>query len=106
LISKQGSIDWFCFPHFDSGACFAALLGTEDHGHWAIAPAEPIRSIRRRYRGDTLILETEFETENESLVLIDCMTPRDDVPQVVRMVWGNRGQVRMKMELVVCALTM
>jgi hypothetical protein len=100
LISKQGSIDWFCFPHFDSGACFAALLGTEDHGHWAIAPAEPIRSIRRRYRGDTLILETEFETENGSLVLIDCMTPRDEEPQVVRMVWGNRGQVRMKMDLV------
>ena len=100
LISKQGSIDWLCFPHFDSGACFAALLGTAEHGHWSIAPAESIRNIRRTYRGDTLILETEFETENGSVVLVDCMTPRDDVPQVVRMIVGKRGQVRMRMDLV------
>jgi GH15 family glucan-1,4-alpha-glucosidase len=101
LVSKHGSIDWLCFPYFDSGACFAALLGTEEHGHWSIAPADPVRSVRRRYRGDTLILETEFETEDGSVILVDCMTPRDDVPQVVRMVVGKRGQVRMKMELVI-----
>jgi hypothetical protein len=60
LVSKHGSIDWLCFPHFDSPACFAALLGTADHGRWSISPAEPILGISRRYRDGTLILETEF----------------------------------------------
>jgi GH15 family glucan-1,4-alpha-glucosidase len=101
LVSKHGSIDWLCFPYFDSGACFAALLGTEKHGCWSIAPVDPVRSVRRRYRGDTLILETEFETESGSVMLVDCMTPRDEVPQVVRMAVGRRGQVRMRMELVI-----
>jgi GH15 family glucan-1,4-alpha-glucosidase len=101
LVSKYGSIDWLCFPHFDSGACFAALLGNDKHGHWSITPADEVRKVIRRYRGDTLILETEFETDSGSVVLVDCMTPRDDVPQVVRMVVGKRGEVRMKMELVI-----
>ena len=101
LASKQGSIDWLCLPHFDSGACFAALLGTADHGRWAIAPAEPIRAIRRRYRAGTLILETEFDTAGGTVILIDCMMPRDGVPALLRLVIGKRGQVRMNMELVI-----
>ena len=100
LVSKQGSIDWLCLPHFDSGACFAALLGTEEHGHWSISPAEPIRKIRRSYRDGTLILETEFETESGSVKLIDCMAPRSQTPELLRVVVGTRGRVRMKMELV------
>ncbi|MGC2400262.1 MAG: trehalase-like domain-containing protein [Acidobacteriaceae bacterium] len=101
LVSKQGSIDWLCFPHFDSAACFAALLGTAENGHWSISPSEPIRSVRRRYREGTLILETEFETENGSVTLIDCMTPRDETPDLLRVVVGTRGQVQMKLELVI-----
>ena len=101
LVSKQGSIDWLCLPHFDSAACFAALLGTAENGHWVIAPAEPIRSIRRRYRKGTLILETEFETDSGSVLLVDCMTPPNDVPEVLRLVIGKRGQVPMKLELVI-----
>ena len=101
LVSRHGSIDWLCFPHFDSAACFAALLGTADHGRWSISPAEPIRGIRRRYREGTLILETEFDTGSGSVTLIDCMMPRHDMPEVLRLVIGKRGQVRMKMELVI-----
>ena len=101
LVSKQGSIDWLCLPHFDSGACFAALLGTAEHGHWSISPAEPIRSIRRQYRDGTLILETEFETESGSAKLIDCMMSRQEMPELLRVVVGTRGQVRMKLELVI-----
>ena len=101
LVSKEGSIDWLCVPHFDSAACFAALLGTPDNGHWTICPAEPIRAIRRRYREGTLILETEFETENGSVTLIDCMTPRDELPHLLRTVVGTNGQVQIKLELVI-----
>jgi GH15 family glucan-1,4-alpha-glucosidase len=101
LVSKQGSIDWLCFPHFDSAACFAALLGTADHGRWSISPAEPIRGICRRYREGTLILETEFATDSGSVVLVDCMMPRDEMPELLRFVIGKRGQVRMNMELVI-----
>jgi GH15 family glucan-1,4-alpha-glucosidase len=63
LVARDGSIDWLCLPRFDSGACFAALLGTPDHGRWRIAPATPVRRTRRRYRGDTLVLETEHDVE-------------------------------------------
>jgi GH15 family glucan-1,4-alpha-glucosidase len=101
LVSKQGSIDWLCLPHFDSGACFAALIGTGEHGYWSISPADPIRSTRRQYRDGTLILETEFETESGSVKLIDCMMSRQDMPEVLRVVVGTRGQVRMKLELVI-----
>jgi GH15 family glucan-1,4-alpha-glucosidase len=101
LVSKQGSIDWLCLPHFDSPACFAGLLGTDDHGHWSIAPAGPVRSIRRTYRDGSLILETTFETESGSATLIDCMIPRAGVPELLRVVAGVRGQVQMKMELVI-----
>jgi GH15 family glucan-1,4-alpha-glucosidase len=101
LVSKHGSIDWLCFPYFDSAACFAALLGTADHGRWSIAPAEPIRGIRRRYREGTLILETEFDTGSGSVTSVDCMMPRDEMPSLLRLVTGKRGQVRMSMELVI-----
>ncbi len=101
LVSKQGSIDWLCLPQFDSPACFAALLGTAEHGHWCISPAEPVRSIRRNYRDGSLILETTFETDSGSATLIDCMTPRTRMPELLRVVVGRRGQIRMKLELVI-----
>jgi len=101
LISKHGSIDWLCLPYFDSGACFAALLGTPDNGHWSISPAEKIRSIRRCYRDGSLVLETEFETEGGSVRLIDCMVPRGEQPELIRIVEGTRGQVRMNLELII-----
>ena len=101
LVSKQGSIDWLCLPDFDSPACFAALLGTPDNGHWSITPVEPIRAIRRRYRDGSLILETEFETESGSATLIDCMLLREEMPELLRVVVGARGQIRMKLELVI-----
>jgi GH15 family glucan-1,4-alpha-glucosidase len=101
LVSKQGSIDWLCLPHFDSPACFAALLGTSENGHWSVSPAEPIRAIRRRYRDGSLILETEFETESGSATLVDCMILREDMPELLRVVVGTRGQIRMNLELVI-----
>ncbi|HTR64228.1 MAG TPA: glycoside hydrolase family 15 protein [Terriglobales bacterium] len=101
LVSRQGSIDWLCLPNFDSPACFAGLLGTPENGHWSICPAEPVRHIRRKYREGTLVLETEFETASGSVLLVDCMTPPDDAPKLLRMVAGIRGQVKMKMELVI-----
>jgi GH15 family glucan-1,4-alpha-glucosidase len=101
LVSKLGSIDWLCLPHFDSPACFAALLGTDKNGYWSISPAEPIRSVRRRYREGTLILETEFETEGGSATLIDCMSVREEAPELLRVLVGTSGQIRMKSELAI-----
>jgi GH15 family glucan-1,4-alpha-glucosidase len=101
LVSKHGSIDWFCLPHFDSPACFAALIGTAENGFWSISPAEPIRAVRRRYRDGSLILETEFETESGSATLIDCMVIREEAPELLRVVQGTKGQIRMKLELVI-----
>ena len=75
LVSRHGSIDWLCWPRFDSGACFAALLGAPRHGRWKIAPAEPPLAVRRRYRPGTLILETEFDTPTGTVALIDFMPP-------------------------------
>ncbi len=101
LVARDGSIDWLCFPRFDSGACFAALLGTEDHGRWLLAPAGEIREIRRRYREGTLVLETDYETADGVVTLIDCMPPRSSEPDLVRVVVGKRGQVRMRMQLII-----
>ncbi|MGH8470402.1 MAG: glycoside hydrolase family 15 protein [Gammaproteobacteria bacterium] len=101
LVAHEGSIDWLCFPRFDSGACFAALLGTPEHGRWLLAPAAPIRNIRRRYREGTLILETEYETDEGVVTLIDWMPPRTAVPDLIRLVEGKRGRVRMRMELII-----
>jgi GH15 family glucan-1,4-alpha-glucosidase len=100
LVAKDGSIDWLCWPRFDSGACFAALLGTPDNGRWSIAPAVPAKKITRRYRPQTLILETEFETEDGSVMLLDFMPLRGRQSNLVRIVRGVRGKVEMKMELI------
>jgi GH15 family glucan-1,4-alpha-glucosidase len=101
LVGRDGSIDWLCFPRFDSGACFAALLGTEENGRWLLSPASKIHRIQRRYREGTLVLETDYETENGAVTLIDCMPPRSKEPELVRMVIGKRGRVPMRMELII-----
>ena len=101
LVGKDGSIDWLCFPRFDSAACFAALLGTPQHGRWLVAPAGEVRSVRRRYRPGTLILETEYATDDGAVTLIDFMPPRTADPDLIRIVAGTRGQVRMRTEFIV-----
>src|SRR5215469_7479776 len=99
LVSRHGSIDWLCWPTFASPACFAALLGSEDNGHWSIAPKSNFQSTRR-YLDHTLVLETTFETETGSAVLVDFMPPRNRNSDVVRIVRGVRGSVDMHMDLV------
>jgi GH15 family glucan-1,4-alpha-glucosidase len=101
LVSRDGCVDWLCFPRFDSGACFAALLGDRDNGRWSFTPEGEIKATRRRYRGDTLILETEIETAEGTVRLIDFMPPRGENPDIVRIVEGLRGTVRMKMDLII-----
>jgi GH15 family glucan-1,4-alpha-glucosidase len=86
LVGRDGSIDWLCWPRFDSDACFAALLGTSEHGHWCIAPAKGAIRVTRRYRPDTLILETRFETEDGAVTLVDFMPPRGRNSDLVRLV--------------------
>jgi GH15 family glucan-1,4-alpha-glucosidase len=100
LVSREGSIDWLCWPRFDSDACFAALLGTRDHGRWLIGPRDSSPRITRRYRGDTLILETTFVTDEGAVTLIDCMPLRDGRADIIRMVVGKRGRVAMHTELI------
>lgn len=101
LVGRDGSIDWLCFPRFDSAACFAALLGTPDHGRWLVAPVDPVRQVTRSYRGDTMVLDTTFETDSGVVTLTDCMPIRSSQPDVVRLVRGVRGRVRMRTELVI-----
>lgn len=101
LVGRDGSIDWACFPCFDSGACFAALLGEPRHGRWLMAPAGAVRSTQRRYRDGTLILETDFETSEGAVRLIDFMPLAGDRRDIVRIVEGLRGDVAMRMELVI-----
>ena len=100
LVGRDGSIDWLCWPRFDSDACFAALLGTKEHGRFRIAPEGEIRKVTRRYRPDTLILETRFETVDGAVTLIDFMPVRGRNPDCVRIVEGVRGRVKMCVELV------
>jgi GH15 family glucan-1,4-alpha-glucosidase len=100
LVHRGGSIDWACFPRFDSGACFAALLGTPDHGRWLLAPATGIRRTERRYRPETLILETIHEITDGSVRVIDFMPPRGHAPDIVRIIEGIDGSVPMRSELV------
>jgi GH15 family glucan-1,4-alpha-glucosidase len=102
LVGRDGSIDWLCWPRFDSDACFAALLGDTGNGRWLIAPSEEETNVRitRSYRGDTLILETRIETDSGTATLIDFMPPRGTDSDVVRLVRGERGEVAMRMELV------
>lgn len=101
LVGLDGSIDWLCWPRFDSDACFAALLGSSENGRWQLRPAGEIVRVSRRYRGDSLILETRYETPEGSVVVVDCMPPRTGDSDIVRVVFGERGSVRMQMELVV-----
>jgi GH15 family glucan-1,4-alpha-glucosidase len=101
LVGRDGSIDWLCWPSFDSDACFAALLGDRRNGRWQIAPAEGIAASSRRYWDDTLILETRFETVDGVVALIDFMPPRGRASDVVRLVRGLRGRVKMRMDLII-----
>jgi len=101
LVGRDGSIDWACFPRFDSGACFAALLGTTDHGRWLIAPSGDAWSTGRAYRKKTLVLETEWECEAGKARVIDFMPPRGSAPDIVRIVEGIAGEVEMNAELVI-----
>ncbi len=100
LVGKDGSIDWLCWPRFDSDACFAKLLGGQSNGFWLISPHEEIRATRRRYRKDTLILETTFETEGGTATVIDFMLPRGASSDLLRIVRCDAGEVAMCMELV------
>jgi GH15 family glucan-1,4-alpha-glucosidase len=100
LVERGGSIDWLCFPRFDSGACFAALLGTPDNGRWLLAPVAG-GTVSRRYLHDTMVLETTWSNEEGSVRVIDFMPPRGRAPDVVRIVEGVRGRVRMRSELVI-----
>jgi GH15 family glucan-1,4-alpha-glucosidase len=100
LVARNGSIDWLCWPRFDSDACFAALLGTKAHGRWLIAPRDEEVRVTRRYRRNTLILETRFECREGAVTLIDFMPMNDFRCSIVRMVIGERGRVAMHMELI------
>src|SRR6202008_3404209 len=99
LVGRDGSIDWLCWPRFDSAACFAALLGTAENGRWLIAPKDPALDVRRRYRPGTLVLETEFQTETGSAAVIDFMPPAEGA-DLVRIVLGRSGRVVFQTELV------
>jgi GH15 family glucan-1,4-alpha-glucosidase len=101
LVGRNGSIDWLCWPRFDSDACFAALLGTPEHGRWLLAPSEAAVQVSRQYRPGTLILETRFETESGVVRLVDFMPPRGKNSDVVRLVIGERGRVPIVMELLI-----
>src|SRR5438270_571167 len=100
-VGRAGSIDWLCLPRFDAGACFAALLGTPDNGRWLLAPAGEVKAVRRRYRPGTLVLETEYDTDDGTVCVTDCLPTGYHVPDVVRVVEGKRGTVPMRLELVV-----
>ena len=101
LVGRDGSIDWLCWPAFDSDACFAGLLGTPKNGRWLIAPAEEVTKTSRRYWDNTLILETRFETADGAVALIDFMPPRGNASDIVRLVRGVSGRVKLRMELVI-----
>jgi GH15 family glucan-1,4-alpha-glucosidase len=100
LVSREGSIDWLCWPRFDAPACFASILGTPKNGRWCITPEGEFK-VRRRYRPGTMILETEYETADGVATLIDFMPIRTQNPDLIRVVVGGRGRVRMRMEYIV-----
>ena len=99
LVGRDGSIDWLCFPRFDSPALFAALLGTPENGRWRLAPSDETARSERAYREDTLILETLFRTKTGTARLIDFMPPRDGRPNVIRIVEGVEGRVEFDFDL-------
>ena len=100
LVSRRGSIDWLCWPRFDSGACFAALLGTSEHGRWLVEAVDADAQITRRYRPNTLILETTIATRDGAATVIDFMPLRGRNSDIVRLIRGDRGKVEMRTELV------
>src|SRR6476619_2307685 len=97
LVGRDGSIDWLCLPRFDDGACFAALLGEPRHGRWLLAPVEPVREVRRRYRPGTLTRETERGCASGTVRLVDFMA-HEGTSNVVRIVEGVHGRVAMYMQ--------
>jgi GH15 family glucan-1,4-alpha-glucosidase len=100
LVGRNGAVDWLCLPRFDSASCFSALLGDDRHGRWLVAPAGEVRATSRRYRPGTLVLETELETSEGAVRLVDFMPRRaQGPPRVMRIVEGLRGRVPMRMEL-------
>ena len=99
LVGLDGSIDWLCWPRFDSDACFAALLGTASNGRWLITASDDAIEVTRRYRPDTLVLETTFKTATGTATLIDFMLPRGRTSDLIRLVRGVEGEVAMCMEL-------
>jgi len=104
LVCRDGTVDWLCLPRFDSPAVFAGLLGTEEHGFWRLGPVNgpggrPAPADRRRYRGDSLVLESEWDTPRGTVRVIDFMPPRDGAPQLIRIVEGVSGRVPMRSEL-------
>ena len=101
LVGQDGSVDWLCIPRFDSPACFAALLGDAENGRWRLGPTAEVVSTRRRYRGESLVLETEIETAEGVIRLVDFMPPRGEAPDLVRIVEGVRGRVAMHMDLTI-----
>lgn len=101
LVARNGSIDWYCVPRFDGGACFAAMLGGHDNGRWLLHPAVDVQRIERRYLGDTMILETVFHTAVGSVALIDFMPIRDENATIVRVIEGRGGTVPVMMELII-----
>jgi len=101
LVSRDGSVDWLCWPNFSSPACFAALLGTRDHGYWKISPAGKVKAVRRQYEPHVLVVETTFETKDGEVCLVDFMPPREEHSHLVRMVRGVRGKVAMQMDLTI-----
>ncbi|HEY6712430.1 MAG TPA: trehalase-like domain-containing protein [Rubrobacter sp.] len=98
LVGSDGSVDWLCFPRFDS-PCFAALLGNDSNGRWRLAPTSGGRCTTRRYRGHTLVLETEWETPTGAIRVVDCMPPCGVAPDLVRVVEGVTGRVSVTSEL-------
>ena len=101
LVGRNGAVEWLCLPRYDSASCFAALVGDERHGRWGLSPAGEIRGSARRYRPGTLVLETEFETADGAVRVVDFMPRRaDGPPRLMRIVEGLRGRVPMRMELV------
>src|SRR4051794_30317979 len=101
LVGRDGSIDWLCMPRFDGGACFAALLGSPENGRFKLAPDGAVRATTRRYRGDSLVLETDHETDDGAVRVIDFMPIRNGQLDLVRIVEGRRGDVRMCVEIII-----
>jgi GH15 family glucan-1,4-alpha-glucosidase len=101
LVSRDGCVDWLCLPRFDSGACFAALLGKKENGHWSFTPQGKVKKRQRRYRGESMILETEVRTAEGAIRFVDFMPPRGTNPDVVRIIEGLEGRVALRMELII-----